>query len=848
MLTLSRWKLVLVALSVAFGLLFTLPNLVPAGTLPSWLPNQKLNLGLDLQGGSYLLLEVDTAALKQERLTNLLEDVRTKLQAEQIDFSGLALVGDSITVRISDPAKFAAARKLLGDELGERIGTGGKDVTVATAPDQRIVVNFVSQAAEAAARDAVTRSIEIIRKRIDALGTKEPIITQQGATRIVVEAPGENDPEKLKAVIGKTAKLTFQMVDSDVAPEDIAAGRIPPEDEILPAAPGEQGPPSYVVRRRAFVTGEMLTQASAGHDENNQPDINMAFNGDGARRFAEVTAANIGKPFAIVLDKQVISAPRINSAITGGSGQITGNFTEDSAQNLALLLKSGALPAPLNVIAQHTVGAELGADAVKAGQLSILIGATLIFAFIILSYGLFGCFAAIALIVNGLMIVGAMSLTQATLTLPGIAGLVLTLAVAVDANVLIYERMRDEVRSGRQAMSAADAGFKRALTTIIDANVTTLVASVIMFQFGSGPVKGFAWTLFIGVITSVFTAVLITQVLIGWWFRVRRPKTLPIAAGPPRGWPLIKLLPTMTHFKFVRLARLFATLSLIGVIGTAVGTWKPGLNLGIEFKGGTVLELNTGAKPVDLKLVRGVLNGLHLGDVQVQTFGKPNDAIARFQTPAGVDSGKTVTRVKNAITQSLGEVTFSRTDVVGPEVSDELKVKGVEALLAAIGLMLLYIWFRFELQFGLGAVVALFHDVTLSFGLILLLRLEFSLNIVAALLTIIGYSMNDTVVVFDRLRENRRKFKRMPLRELIDMSVNETLTRTVITGVTALLALSGLAVFGGESLRPLSIVLLFGIVIGTYSSIYVASPIILLWGTRKQDDPAVPIAPQPARP
>ncbi len=848
MLTLSRWKLALVALSLVFGLLFTLPNLVPAGTLPTWLPSQKLNLGLDLQGGSYLLLEVDTAALKKERLTNLSEDIRTKLQAEQTDFSGLAVVGDAVTVRITDPTKFDASRKLLSDSLGERIGTGGKDVVVATQPDQRVVVSFVSQGADAAARDAVTRSIEIIRKRIDALGTKSPIITQQGATRIVVEAPGENDPEKLKAVIGKTAKLTFQMVDSEVAPEDIAAGRVPPDDEMLPAAPGEQGPPSYLVKRRSLVTGEMLTQASAGHDENNQPDINFAFNGNGSRRFAEATAANIGKPFAIVLDKQVISAPRINSAITAGSGQITGNFTEDSAHNLALLLKSGALPAPLNVIAQHTVGAELGADAVKAGQLSILIGAALIFAFIILSYGLFGGFAAIALVINGLMIVGAMSLTQATLTLPGIAGLVLTLAVAVDANVLIYERMRDEVRSGRQAMSAADAGFKRALTTIIDANVTTLVASVIMFQFGSGPVKGFAWTLFIGVITSVFTAVLITQVLIGWWFRVRRPKTLPIAAGPPRGWPLIKLLPTLTHFKFVRLARLFATLSLIAVVGTAVGSVYPGLNLGIEFKGGTVLELNTGAKPVDLAQVRSVLNGLHLGDVQVQTFGKPNDAIARFQTPTGADAGQTVTRVKNAITQTLGQVTFSRTDVVGPEVSDELKVKGIEALLAAITLMLLYIWFRFELQFGLGAVVALFHDVILSFGLILLLRLEFSLNIVAAILTIIGYSMNDTVVVFDRLRENRRKFKRMPLRELIDMSVNETLTRTVITGLTALLALSGLAVFGGESLRPLSIVLLFGIVIGTYSSIYVASPIILLWGTKKQDEPAVPIAPQPARP
>jgi preprotein translocase SecF subunit len=311
-------------------------------------------------------------------------------------------------------------------------------------------------------------------------------------------------------------------------------------------------------------------------------------------------------------------------------------------------------------------------------------------------------------------------------------------------------------------------------------------------------------------------------------------------------WPLIKLLPTKTHVPFVSLSRLFATLSILAVIATGVGVFYPGLNLGIDFKGGTVLEFNTGAKPADLARVRDAVSGLHLGDVQVQRFGADNDAVVRFQTPTGSEPGAVAAKVKTAVTGALGQVTFSRTDVVGPEVSGELEVSGIAALLTAVGLMLIYIWFRFELQFGLGAVVALFHDLTLSFGLILLLRLEFSLNLIAALLTIIGYSMNDTVVVFDRLRENRRKYKRMPLRELIDLSVNETLTRTVITGLTALLALSGLAIFGGESLRPLSIVLLFGIVIGTYSSIYVASPIILLWGVRRDDEPAKPIGPQPA--
>ncbi len=849
MLALSRWKIVLVIGSLLFGLIFTLPNVLPTpvlASLPSWAPKERLSLGLDLQGGSYLLYEVDTAALKKERLTNLTEDVRIKLRAEQIAFTDLGVAGDTIGLRITDPGQVAPAYKLLNDSLGERLRTGGRDVTVQTQPDQRISIALVASAANEAAADAVTRSIEIIRKRIDAVGAKEPIITQQGSARIVVEAPGESDPEKLKSIIGKTAKLTFQMVDTEIAPEDVAAGRIPPDDELLQG--DDKGAPPQVVKKRSLVTGEMLTGAEAGHDENNSPDINFAFNAQGARRFAEATTQNIGKPFAIVLDKRIISSPVIRSAITGGSGQITGNFTEESAHDLALLLKSGALPAPLNVVEQHTVGAELGADAVKAGQLSILIGAALIFAFILLAYGLFGGFAAIALVVNGLMIVGVMSLFHATLTLPGIAGLVLTLAVAVDANVLIYERMRDEVRAGRPAMSAADAGFSRALTTIIDANVTTVVAAVIMFSLGAGPVKGFALTLGIGVITSVFTAVLVTQVLIGWWFRAFKPKKLPITEGPPRGWPMIKLLPVKTNFAFVSFARLAATLSIVAVIATAIGFFYPGLNMGIDFKGGTVLELNTGAKPVDLAKVRGAVSSLNLGDVQVQRFGAPNDAVVRFQTPGKANPGAVADQVKASISKALGEVTFSRTDVVGPEVSGELKVKGVEALLGAIGLMLVYIWFRFELQFGLGAVVALFHDLILSFGLILLLRLEFSLNLIAALLTIIGYSMNDTVVVFDRLRENRRKYKRMPLRELIDLSVNETLSRTVITGLTALLALSGLAIFGGESLRPLSIVLLFGIIIGTYSSIYVASPIILLWGVKKEDEPATPIAPQPARP
>jgi preprotein translocase SecF subunit len=318
-------------------------------------------------------------------------------------------------------------------------------------------------------------------------------------------------------------------------------------------------------------------------------------------------------------------------------------------------------------------------------------------------------------------------------------------------------------------------------------------------------------------------------------------------------WPLIKVLPVRTHFHFVRLARVMAIASIIAIVASLVGaTVWPGLNRGIDFKGGTVLEFSTPGA-IDLGKVRGVLGGLGIGDVGVQNYATRDDTIGarhvsvRFQTPKGADPNATTTRVKVALDKSLGQVAYSRSDVVGPKVSGELFRNGILALLIAIGLMLVYIWFRFELQFGLGAVAALFHDVILTFGLIVLLRIEFDLRLIAAILTVIGYSMNDTVVVFDRLRENLRKYKKMPLRELIDLSINETLTRTVITGVTALLALSGLAIFGGETLRGFSIVLIFGIAIGTYSSIYIASPIVLLWGLKRFEEPEV-IKPQPARP
>ena len=533
MLQLRPWKVALVVLAALFGLMFSAPNVIPASATAGWpgFLTQRLNLGLDLQGGSYLLLEVDTDALRKDKLINLTEDARRVLGEKQFAFTGLAAGPRDVHVRITDAARLDAAQAEL-QKLAQPINGPGSpaNLNVAKGPDQTLVATVSAEGEPAEAAKAVDQSIEIIRRRIDALGTKEPNIFKQGANRIVVEVPGESDPERLKNVIGKTAKLTFQMVDETTTAAEVLAGggRPPPGSELVPSTEARE-PQGVVVRKKVIISGEDLLKAEQGFKpDTNAPIINFGFNAHGADIFAKVTAANIGKRFAIILDGKVLTDPTINGAIPGGSGYIEGSFTQESATETALLLRSGALPAPIRVEEQRTVSAQLGADAVRTGAISLAIGAVAIIVFICLAYGLFGVFAAIALVVNVLMLLATLSVSQATLTLPGVAGLILTLAVAVDANVLIYERMRDEARAGRTPLLAADHGFRRALVSIVDANVTTLISAAIMFQFGTGPVRGFAWTLSVGVLTSMFTAIFITQVLIGWWFRVAKPKTLPI--------------------------------------------------------------------------------------------------------------------------------------------------------------------------------------------------------------------------------------------------------------------------------------------------------------------------------
>lgn len=524
MLGFARWKIILTLTVCLLGAALAAPNLLSrqqAEALPSWLPHRQISLGLDLQGGSHLLLQVDVQAVVRERMESLLESIRDELRKARIRYQDLRLDGPSVAVTIVDTAQI--------DEAGEALRKLDPDVQVEQA-DGQFRLRLREQAIRARESAAVDQSLEIIRRRIDETGVREPVIQRQGSDRILVQLPGIDDPQRIKALIGKTAKMTFHLTDDSANLADALGGRAPPGTEVLPlqdrkAPKGQER--RVVVRKRVVVSGENLVDAQPTFQQG-EPVVSFRFDSLGGKRFGEATSQNVGKHLAIVLDGQVISAPQIREPILGGSGVITGAFTVAEAQDLALLLRAGALPAPLTVLEERTVGPGLGADSIEAGKTASIVGVILVVAFMVVCYGLFGMFADVGLIAHVVLILAAMSVLGATLTLPGIAGIVLTIGMAVDANVLIYEHIREEVRAGRTPVSAIDAGFTRAMTTIYDTNLTTLIAAIFLYLFGSGPVRGFAVTLSIGILTTVFTAVTVTRLLVVTWLRRARPRVLPV--------------------------------------------------------------------------------------------------------------------------------------------------------------------------------------------------------------------------------------------------------------------------------------------------------------------------------
>ena len=536
MLYFSRWKMILVLGVVLIGIAYALPNALPKNTLaglPDWMPNKQVHLGLDLQGGSHLLLEIDTGELRADWLEAIRDDVRIALRDQRIGYRNLRVTDEHVAVTIREPGRvdeaFQAVSNLaqpLDGNLLTGVG-GGTDIEVTREGDQ-LFVDLTEEAFAQRLRSAVGSTIETIRRRIDALGTTEPNIQRQGVDRVLVQVPGLQDPERLKDLLGQTAKLTFQLVDQSMSPQEAEANRPPPGSEVYPGTDGA-AQDLYLLKRRAIISGEDLVDAQPSFDQRtNEPIVTFRFNASGARRFGDVTSENVGRPFAIVLDGEVISAPVIQEPILGGTGQISGDFSVEEANNLAILLRSGALPASLTILEERTVGPSLGADSIEAGQIAGIVGLIGVVVFMVVAYGLFGVFANIALLANIGVILGVLSALQATLTLPGIAGIVLTVGMAVDANVLIFKRIREELRAGKTPIAAIDIGFSRAINTILDANITTFIAALILFWLGSGPVRGFAVTLSIGIFTSVFMALMFTRMMVVLWLQQTRPRTVPI--------------------------------------------------------------------------------------------------------------------------------------------------------------------------------------------------------------------------------------------------------------------------------------------------------------------------------
>ena len=537
MLQFKPWQQALIAGSVALAAILAAPNFFAKEDVAAWpgfVPKGRVNLGLDLQGGSYLLLGVDTEKVIDDRLTNLRQEIQRGMRPsgdkERIALQALPTLdqqNDAISLRIRDEAQIEDAAKRIRDmtRAGPLVGAGVRPYEV-TVTGPRIDVAMTPEAKRAYGKEALADSIEVVRRRIDPAGNKEVQIQPQGDDRIVVQAPGDNDPEALKQIINRTGQLSFHRVDTSVSAEDAAAGLLPPNRMVVPIAQTEGGG-QLVVYEEAEVTGDMVESASAGIDSQGGGfQINFAFDSRGARRFADYTKEHIGELFAIVLDSEVISYPRIQSAITAGQGRITGNFAPEEAQRIATLIRSGALPAPLTTLEQRSVGPELGKDSIDKGTRSLIIGFLAVAAYMVVTYGRFGWYANIALFANLILLTGILSLLGSTLTLPGIAGIVLTVGMAVDANVLIFERIREEARNGKSAVNAVELGFDKAWSAIMDGNLTTLFAALIMFVLGAGPVRGFAVTLAFGIVTSVYSAIMITKILAGSYVLSKRPKTL----------------------------------------------------------------------------------------------------------------------------------------------------------------------------------------------------------------------------------------------------------------------------------------------------------------------------------
>lgn len=713
-----------------------------------------------------------------------------------------------------------------------------------------------------AREDATNRVVEIIRNRIDQLGVTEPLITKQAKDLVVIQLPGITDRERAKEIVGRTAHLEFKLVSEDpellrqaeealgiaqptpssppesdkkletASPESEAVGKTETgegkeekKEEVVKPIPSfpegyeyktlsERGKvENFLLEKQPVLTGDRLMNANVAFDQYGQPIVELQFDNEGAKIFDRVTFQNIGRRLAIVLDGKVHSAPVIRDRIPNGRAQISGNFSSQEASDLALVLRAGALPAPVVIEEERTVGPTLGRDSVVKGIRAGLWGAAFVFAFMPLYYLGAGIIANFGLAVYILSTFGAFAALKASLTLPGIAGFILSIGMAVDANILIFERIREELATGKTARPSISAGFHKAFSAILDSNVTTLLTSLILFIFGTGPVKGFAVTLSIGIVASMFSAIFVTRAVFD--FLIAKNPTLNL-----RMFQLFKS-PRISFLKNRFWAYGFSAVTLAIGIGSFVLRGQE--NYGVEFLGGTSVQIRY-FQPVRIEALRHGLSRVGIGDAVIQRYGEESDNEFVIKI-----KGTETQKIEEALKTLVGERGYEivRVDSIGPAVSRDLTKKALWAVFwSAIGI-LIYLGWRFEWKFALAAVAALFHDTLFAFGVYALSGREINLPTIAAILTIMGYSVNDTIVTFDRVRDNLKIFRKMPFQELVDLSINQTLSRTFLTSLTVLFATAAIFFFGGAAINDFAFILLVGFCVGIYSTIFVANALIV---------------------
>jgi SecD/SecF fusion protein len=673
-----------------------------------------------------------------------------------------------------------------------------------------------SKVLEEAREDAPNRALEIIRNRIDQFGVREPLIQRQGRDEIVVQLPGVTDRDRAIELIGRTAQLEFKVVeDNEELNRRALQGDIPEGYELK-----EVEKERLLLHKDAALTGDTLVSAEVRFDQSrfNESYIALEFNSKGAAIFSEVTGLNVGRRLAIVLDGKVHSAPRINEKIPSGRASITGRFTVEEAGDLAIVLRAGALPAPIYIEEERTVGPLLGRDSIQNGIRASIIGGILVICFMVIYYLFSGIVASVAVMLNFIIILGVLGWLHTTLTLPGIAGMILTVGMAVDANVLIYERIREELLTGKHIRSALAVGYNKAFSAIFDSNITTLIAAALLFKFGTGPIRGFGVTLTIGILASMFTAIFVTRIIFDIVTSNKNFTKL----------PMLQFFKD-TKFDFIGKRWIAFALSIIIVLGgMAIFFAKGEKAYGIDFTGGQIQEFSF-AKPLKTEDIRKSLLDIGIKDATIQSVVGKNQVLIKTSEDA-------VSKISGNFNSSFSDnpSELLRIEKVGPSVGKHLRKSATLALLWSLIGILIYVGLRFKnLTFATAGVLALFHDVFVAIGFLVLTGREMNLTIVAALLTIAGYSINDTIVIYDRIRENLKLYRKASLREIVNMSLNQTLSRTVLTTLTTLLAVVAIFLFGGEVLKDFSFTLLVGFISGVYSTVYIASPLVIYWHARR---------------